>query len=188
MPTRSERRGHVGVGQPCLQLVLAGLVVLLGPFHVRAGGGGDHRHVQRRHVLGDCRDHLGAVSGQSQVAGVGHGCIDAQSTENHRQHQRHQRDRYDFPPDRPVAHRPPRRAFRGRGFRGESIWVVVKTVFRDRRIHPFRVGKHSHRTAAVLPTAPLICSVRASFIGLPANRDPPRGRPAGDIRMAIRRV
>ncbi|SHW59657.1 Uncharacterised protein [Mycobacteroides abscessus subsp. abscessus] len=104
----------VGLRQPVLQPSFALVVGAQRLLRVAAGGRGQYRGVERRHVVLDGRHHFGAVRRAAQIRGVRPARIDTHSAERAGQCQRHKGDGENFPGDRPIRRRKAGRAFRGR--------------------------------------------------------------------------
>ncbi len=104
----ADVRCDVGVGQPSLQFLPAGVELGQRRLGVTAGRTRQHCAVERGHVALDRGHHFGAVGGPAQIGGRRRARVDAQSAERAGQNQRHQNDREHFPANRPIRDRPSR--------------------------------------------------------------------------------
>ncbi len=173
----ADVRRDVGVGQPSLQLLSAGVELGQRRLGVTAGRTRQHCGVERGHVALDRGHHFGAVGGAAQIGRVRRARVDAQSAERPGQNQRHQNDREHFPANRPIRDRPSRWSL-GRSLR---FWLEID----DRAVRLLQLRERGHRRPPLLSAACPQFSNGAWFIRLPADF---ALRWARVLRLAIGRV
>ena len=157
----ADVRRDVGVGQPSLQFLPAGVELGQRRLGVTAGRTRQHCAVERGHVALDRGHHFGAVGGAPQIGRLRRARVDAQSAERAGQNQRHQNDREHFPADRPIRDRPSRRSL-GRWLR---LWFEID----ERAVRLLQLRERGHRRPPLLSAACPQFSNGASFIRLPAD-------------------
>ncbi len=157
----ADIRRDVGIGQPSLQFLPAGVELGQRRLGVTAGRTRQHCAVERGHVALDRGHHFGAVGGAPQIGRLRRARVDAQTAERARQNQRHQNDREHFPADRPIRDRPSGRSL-GRWLR---LWFEID----ERAVSLLQLRERGHRRPPSLSAAGPQFTNGASFIRLPAD-------------------